>query len=88
MYTLKLTRQETDSVDFVGYRYSWSAALQNFLSYDDDGEPEEISLSEAAAWELVSEFEADTEGGHSFFPMLDHRSDLAGKLFAFMESIV
>lgn len=88
MYTLKLTREETDSVDFVGHRYSWSAALQKLLAYDDDGEPETISMSESEAWELVSAFEADTEGGHSFFPMLDHGSELAGKLFAIMESIV
>jgi len=88
MYTLTLTKRETDSVDFVGHRYSWSAALQKILCYDDDGEPEEILLSESEAWELVSEFEADTEGGHSFFPMLDHRSELAGKLFSLMEAIV
>lgn len=88
MYTLKLTREETDSVDFVGHRYSWSAALQKLLAYDDDGEPETISLSEAEAWELASEFEADTEGGHSFFPMLDSRSELASKLTAFLDSIV
>lgn len=88
MYTLKLTRQETDSVDFVGHRYGWSSALQKLLAYDDDGEPEEISLSEGEAWELVSAFEQDTDGGHSFFPMLDHRSELAGKLFHFMERIV
>lgn len=88
MYTLKLTREETDSVDFVGHRYSWSAALQKLLAYDDDGEPEEISLREHEAWELLSEFEADTEGGHSFFPMLDHGSELARKLFAFMDEVV
>lgn len=88
MYTLKLTREETDSVDFVGHRYSWSAALQKLLAYDDDGEPEEISLSESEAWELLSEFEADTEGGHSFFPMFDHGSELARKLFAFMSEVV
>jgi hypothetical protein len=88
MYTLTFTEQETDSIDFVGYRYSWSAALQKLLAYDDDGKPETISLQEHEAWELVSAFEADTEGGHSFFPMLDHRSELARKLFHFLESIV
>lgn len=88
MYTLTLTRKETDSVDFVGHRYSWSAALQKLLAYDDDGEPEPISISESDAWELLAAFEQDTMGGHSFFPMLDHRSELAGKLFAFMERIV
>lgn len=88
MYTLTFTERETDSIDFVGHRYSWSAALQKLLSYDDDGKPETISLREHEAWELVSEFEADTEGGHSFFPMLDHGSELARKLFAFMDGIV
>jgi hypothetical protein len=88
MYTLTLTEQETDSIFFVGHRYCWSDALQNLLSFEDDGTPETLSLQEHEAWELVSAFENDTKGGHSFFPMLDHRSELAGKLFAFMNSVV
>jgi hypothetical protein len=88
MYTLEISREESDSIDFVGHRYAWSAALQKLLAYDDDGEPETISLSESEAWELASEFEADTEGGHSFFPMLDPESALSDKLHRFMESIV
>ena len=88
MYTITLTKEETDSVDFVGHRYSWSMALQDLLTYDDEGQPEPISLAEHEAWELRDAFEEDTEGGHSFFPMLDHNSELARKLFAFMESIV
>jgi hypothetical protein len=88
MYTLTLTRAETDSVDFVGHRYSWSAALQKLLAYDDDGEPMPLVLSEPEAWMLSELFHHDTSGGHGLFPMLDHRSELAGKLFAFMERIV
>jgi hypothetical protein len=88
MYTLTFTEKETNSIWWVGHRYCWSAALQKLLSFEDDGTPEKLSLEEHEAWELVSQFEADTEGGHSFFPCLDHASPLAGKLFAFMESIV
>jgi len=88
-YTLTLTRQESDSVDFVGGRYRWSDALRKLLAYDDEtGEPDPVRLTESEAWTLREAFEEDTEGGHSFFPMLDHRSELARKLFAFMDSIV
>jgi hypothetical protein len=87
-YQLILTAEEASAVEFVGRRYDWSAALCAMLYYDDDGEPEPIKLAEHEAWTLSEAFERDTEGGHSFFPMLDGRSTLAGKLHAFRESIV
>jgi hypothetical protein len=87
MYTLKLTRKETDSVDFVGHRYSWSNALQDFLSYDDDGEPETLEMSERDAWALKEAFNEDTYGGHSMFPMLGP-STLRDKLVEFYDSVI
>ena len=88
MYTLTFTKRETDSIDFVGHRHSWSSALQKLLCYDDDGEPETLSLSESQAWELRNSFEEDTEGGHSFFPMLDSNSVLYAKLWDFLYSLI
>ena len=88
MYTLTFTKRETDSIDFVGHRYSWSSALQKLLCYDDDGEPETLSLSESQAWELRNSFEEDTDGGHSFFPMLDSNSALYAKLWVFLDSLI
>jgi hypothetical protein len=83
-YTLELTAEDHRTIAFVGDRYNWSAALSKYAS----DEPEPIELSEPEAWALADAFEADTEGGHSPFPMLDGRSELAGKLYRFWESIV
>lgn len=80
-YTLALTSEDIDTIGFVGGRYAWSEALGSMGEGDNP-------LAEHEAWALQEAFEADTEGGHSFFPMLSHESELAGKLFALMESIV
>lgn len=74
MYKLHLTETEMNDIAFVGYRYCWSNAL---LDHCIEGENE---IPEHIAWELREAFEADTEGGHSFFPMLDSRSELCEKL--------
>ncbi len=50
--------------------------LMSLGGTDDDGA---LELSEPEAWGL---------GGHSAFPMLDPRSELAAKLYTFWESIV
>jgi hypothetical protein len=72
-YRLTLTEQDVATIHFVGNSYCWSEALSRF----DAGEH---VLPEHVAWRLVDAFEADTEGGHSYFPMLDPRSPLADKL--------
>jgi hypothetical protein len=87
-YNIDLTDDEAETIDFVGYRYEWSSALQNLLSFDEDGNVLPVRLTESEAWNLRDAFELDTEGGHSFFPMLDPSSELARKLHAFMERIV
>ena len=81
MYSLELTPEDVSTILFVGHRYCWSEILSAY----DAGEH---TIPEHEAWEISSAFGADTEGGHSYFPMLDHGSELAGKLFAFMDSIV
>lgn len=80
-YTLALTSEDIDTIGFVGGRYAWSEALWSMAEGDNP-------LAEHEAWALQEAFESDTEGGHSFFPMLSHQSDLAGKLFALMDEIV
>lgn len=81
MYRLELTTEDVRDIRFVGDRYFWSLVLLGF----DAGTHE---FSEQEAWAIQSSFEADTEGGHSMFPMLDPNSELAAKLYAFLDSIV
>lgn len=80
-YTLTLTEEDVSTIAFVGGRYSWSDALRG-LEAGDNG------LAEHEAWEIAEAFEADTEGGHSPFPMLDGRSALYGTLRGFWDSII
>ena len=82
MYILELTEDDFRTINFVGYRYSWSKTLQDNTRVGINKIPEHI------AWNIKDEFEADTEGGHSFFPMLDPNCTLAEKLFKFMDEIV
>jgi hypothetical protein len=81
MYTLTLTTENIDTIGFVGNRYAWSDALKTM-------EVGANEIAEHEAWDIKESFESDTEGGHSFFPMLDHQSDLAEKLFTFLDAIV
>lgn len=80
-YSLTLTAEDLSAIAWVGNRYGWSEALSSM----GEGENE---LAEHEAWEILSAFEADTEGGHQFFPCLNPESELAGKLFALMDSVV
>jgi hypothetical protein len=98
-YKLTITPEDWQTIRFVGYRYAWSDALIGNLkmtsaeciahSVDDCDEGTHIyTLTEPLAWDIQSAFEADTEGGHSMFPMLAPDSDLYAKLQAFVNSIV
>lgn len=80
-YQLELTDADIDTIAFVGGRYEWSDALRHL-------EPGVNELTEGEAWALAEAFEADTEGGHSYFPLLDSHSDLAGKLMQLLDAIV
>lgn len=86
-YRIELTSDDVRTLVFVGGRYAWSDALLAHVFEEDDGSAT-VDLAEHEAWELGSAIESDTEGGHSHFPMLDHRSELARKLFEFIDSIV
>lgn len=81
MYKLTLTERDEETVKFIGGRYAWSWAL-NALG---EGEHQ---LAEHEAWELLEEFERDTIGGHDMFPMLDPKSELADKLYKFVNEVV
>lgn len=81
MYKLTLTAEDIDTIAWVGERYCWSSALLRL----QEGENH---LQEYQAWAIVDAFKEDTEGGHSFFPCLDSRNELAEKLYTFLDSIV
>jgi hypothetical protein len=82
MYSLLLTSEDFDAINFAGARYSWSFALQ---SHCDEGEND---IPEVEAWDIKQAIDEDTEGGHQMFPLLDPNSELAGKLIKFYELIV
>ena len=86
MYQLELTEADRRTIAFVGGRYSWSEAIDRLVP-EVEGETV-YQLPEHIAWELAEAFESDTEGGHSYFPMLDQRSSLAEKLYALIDGIV
>ena len=80
-YRIVLSQEDVETIAFVGFRYCWSDALSGL-------EPGENELTEPEAWRIATAFESDTEGGHLPFPMLDPRSALYKRLFAFWNSIV
>ena len=80
MYTLTLSESDVRDIRFVGGRYGWSEALRCY-------EPGEHKIPESEAWGIREAFESDTEGNHSYFPMLGG-GELRDKLYAFMDSIV
>lgn len=81
VYRIVLSEEDVGTISFVGARYAWSDALSGL-------EAGENSLAEHDAWRIANAFESDTEGGHLPFPMLDPRSALYKRLFAFWNSIV
>jgi hypothetical protein len=81
MYHLSLTEADFEAICFVGYRYGWSNVLYKHGVGEHD-------IPEHEAWAIKEACDSDTEGGHCYFPMLDMRSELASKLFKFLDSIV
>lgn len=79
-YKLTLTANDVTTIAFVGDRYCWSEALS-------DLEEGENTLTEAEAWEIQDSIEADTDGGHSPYPMLAV-GDLMDKLDTLCQEIV
>lgn len=86
-YTLTLTAEDWQTIRFVGGRYAWADALLG-LTPEDEDTTTRFTLPEVMAWALVEAFDADTEGGHGMFPLLDPRSALYDKLTRFRGSIV
>lgn len=79
-YTIELTGDDVEAIDFVGGRYGWTAHLPT--------EAGRHRIAEHVAWEWREAVDADAEGGHDLFPMLDSRSALYDKLIALYNSIV
>lgn len=79
--TLELTEDDVRAIDFAGYRYGWSEAL----AWCEVGE-NEIDPHKGAR--ILDGFGQDIEGGHSLFPLLDPRSDLAVKLAHLLTELV
>jgi hypothetical protein len=81
MYILEMTQDDLDTIGFVGNRYAWSESISHLSEGTND-------ISESEAWGIKEAIEADMEGGHDAFPMLDPRSDLCDKLYNFYEEII
>lgn len=79
-YTLELTDADVATIAFVGGRYEWSNALLHLESGAN-------AIPEHEAWEIAAAFHADTEGGHSPFPMLAD-CELRANLREFWDAIV
>ena len=82
-YTLILTEDDIETIAFVGHRYCWSDQLLSI-----GVEAGENTISEPDAWLFSEAMDADMDGGHSGFPMLDPRSELIDKLIQFWQDIV
>lgn len=79
-YELELTEADLETIEFVGGCYGWTTHLPRAYG--------RRRLSEVEAWEWREAVDADAEGGHSLFPMLDSRSPLYDKLIDLYERIV
>ena len=84
MYNLHLTADDCRVIAFIGRRYQWSKAIEDVTGLCAGRH----RLSEPEAWILREAVEADTEGGHIVFPMLNPHSKLSVKLIELCEKIV
>lgn len=80
-YRLTLTADDVSAIEFAAGRYAWATQLFGLTAGEN-------RLTESEAWDIKSACEDDGEGGHSMFPLLDPRSELAEKLRTFLERIV
>jgi hypothetical protein len=63
-YRIKLTPSELKAVEFARGRYSWPDMLSQHAL--DDGS---VAFTESEMWQWTDDVDADTEGGHSPFPL-------------------
>ena len=63
-YRIKLTPSELKAVEFARGRYSWPDMLSAHAA--DDGS---VAFTESEMWQWTDDVDADTEGGHSAFPL-------------------
>ena len=83
MYRLDLTKDDLNTIGFVGNRYGWSDSL---IKVGVSEGVNELTYSEV--WGIADGIELDCEGGHNGYPMLDPRSDLCEKIHNLYLSIV
>ena len=81
-YVIELTSEDWKAIEWTGHRYGWSESLIEHTQTGANEIPEHI------AWEIREAMESDTEGGDSYFPCLNPKSDLYEKLITFIDSIV
>lgn len=63
-YRIKLTPSELRAVEFARGRYSWPDMLSTHAAEDGS-----IAFTESEMWNWTDDVDADTEGGHSPFPL-------------------
>lgn len=80
-YRITLTANDVITILCVGHRYCWSNWALRLVEGNNE-------LAEHEAWEFREAIEADMEGGHTPFPMLNPESELYSKLWAFFSSVV
>ena len=82
-YRLDLTEDDINTIWFIGNRYSWSDSLIKVGVSEGVNE-----FTESETWGIKEAIEADMEGGHDSYPMLDPNSELCDKLHNLYVSIV
>lgn len=89
-YSIKLTKDDVKTFEWVGVRYGWSDAFLALYPNKFQGLPKsgKNEFAEHEMWEWKEAVDGDMEGGHSIFPLLDPDSELWDKLFKLYESIV
>lgn len=81
-YTITLSAEDIRTIAWVGPRYCWSTWACRRLSEGAN------TLAEHEAWDFKEAIQADMEGNHAPFPLLNPSSELYQRLMAFLDSIV
>ena len=63
-YRIKLTPSEMRAVEFARGRYAWPDMLSAHAAEDGS-----VAFTESEMWQWTDDVDADTEGGHSPFPL-------------------
>jgi len=80
-YRIKLSPSEMKAVEFASGRYGWPDMLSAHAAEDGS-----VAFTESEMWQWADDVDADTEGGHSPFPLASPA--LADKLQRFYDERV